>query len=201
MLEKSARIISVIFHPVLIPTLGFILLFNTEFYFSFLSWEAKRFVLLVLFFTTAVLPMLSVAILTLNRKYDVAMKKSNDRVLPLLFSSVFYYLGYLLLSKIKAYPVFKIYMLAAVLVIIFLMVVSLKWKISTHMAAIGSLTAALLSLSFRTGINPLWEVLLVVIVSGIIGSARIIAAKHSIWEIVSGYLTGFLIVYLVIYFA
>ncbi len=201
MLEKAAKITSVIFHPVLIPTLGFILLFNSGFYFSFLPWEAKRFVLLVLFFTTGILPMLSVAILALNRKYDVAMKNSSDRVLPLLLSSVFYYLGYLLLSKIKAYPVFNIFMLAAVLVIVVLMVVSLKWKISTHMAAIGSITAAFFSLSFRTGINPVWAILLMVLLSGIVGTARIIAAKHSIWEIFTGYITGFLIIYLVIYFA
>ena len=94
MATKLAKIISVIFHPVLIPTLGLFLLLNSGFYFSILNWEAKRFVLLVVFFSTAILPMISVAILALNPKFDLSMEKSRDRIIPLLSASIFYYMGF-----------------------------------------------------------------------------------------------------------
>lgn len=200
MIRQAAKIISTFFHPVLIPTLGFILLFNSGFYFSYLSWEAKRFVLLVVFFTTCILPLLSVAVLALNPKFNVAMNKANDRLVPYIFASVFYYIGYLLLAKISAYPVFKVFMLASVLVIVGLLLVSLKWKISAQMAAIGGLTGTLLALSFRTGINPAWAVVIVILVSGLTGTINLLQEKHTIGQVLAGYGLGFSVMYAVLYF-
>ncbi len=200
MAKRIANLISIIFHPVLILTLGFILLFNSEFYFSMLSWEAKKFVLLVVLFSTAILPMLSVAILALNPKFDVKMEHSRDRIIPLLTSSVFYYIGFLLLGKMKAFPVFKLFLIASVLVIILLLIISFKWKISNHMAAIGGLSGTLFALSFKTGVNPVNTLLFVVLASGLVGTARLILNKHTITELLAGYTLGFLVLYLVIFF-
>src|SRR6056297_697220 len=140
MLKKTAQIISVLFHPVLLPTLGFLLMFNSGFYFSYLSWEAKRYVLMVVLFTTGILPLLSTALLALKPKFDISLSKVSDRLMVLLFTSAFYYLGFVLLDRIKAYPVFKLVMIASVLVIIALLLISFKWKISSHMAALGGIT-------------------------------------------------------------
>lgn len=200
MLKQTAKIVSTILHPVLIPTLGFILLFNTGFYFSYLSWEAKRYVLLVVFFTTCILPLLSVAVLALNAKFDTSMTNTRDRLLPYMFTSVFYYIGYMLLSKISSYPVFKVLMLSSALVVIGLLIVTLKWKISSQMAAIGGLTGALLALSFRTGVNPVWAVLIVVLVSGIAGTLNLLQEKHNIWQVIAGYFWGLSVIYFIVYF-
>ncbi|MBT3385625.1 MAG: PAP2 family protein [Prolixibacteraceae bacterium] len=201
MAGKFAKIISIIFHPVLVPTLGLILLFNSGFYFSILSWEAKRFILLVVFFSTGILPLLTVAILALNPKFDISLDNSRDRIIPLLFSSVYYYLGYLLMNKMNAFPVFKIFLIASVIVIIALLMISFKWKISNHMAALGGLTGTLFALSFKTGINPLLAVVLAIFISGLVGTARLLLNKHKLWQLIAGYFLGFLILYLVIYLA
>ncbi|WP_319271957.1 phosphatase PAP2 family protein [uncultured Draconibacterium sp.] len=200
MSEKVARIISIIFHPVLIPTIGMFLLLHSGFYFELLLWEAKRFVLLVVFFTTCILPLLSVAILSLNPRFNVNMPNSRDRLVPLLSTSVFYYLGFILLRKVQAVPEFKLFMLASVLVIVALLVVSLKWKISNHMAAIGGLSGTLFALSFRNGVNPVYSVLIVVLLSGLIGTARLILGKHDLKQLIAGYGLGFIVLYLVLYF-
>ena len=200
MTKKLAKIISVIFNPLIVPTLGFLLLLNSGFYFSMISWEAKRFVLLVVLFTTCILPLLTIAVLALNPKFDITMNNHKERILPLLFSSVFYYLGYLLLNKMKAFSVFNLYLIASIIVIIILLLISFRWKISNHMAALGALTGALFALSFRLGINPIWFVLLLIIISGVVGSARLILNKHTLPEIAVGYLIGFSVLYLIIYF-
>lgn len=200
MSEKIARIISIIFHPVLIPTIGIFLLMHSGFYFELLLWEAKRFVLLVVFFTTCILPMLSVAVLSLNPRFDVNMPGNRDRLIPLLSTSVFYYLGFILLRKVQAVPEFKLFMLASVVVIVVLLVVSLKWKISNHMAAIGGLSGTLFALSFRSGVNPVYSVLIVVLLSGLIGTARLILGKHDLKQLIAGYGLGFIVLYLVLYF-
>lgn len=200
MTEKAAKVISIIFHPFLIPIFGFLALFNSGFYFSVLSGDAKRFVLLVVFFTTAILPMLSVAILALNPKFDITMQSVRDRVLPLLFSAIFYYIGFLLLNRIRIFPIFKMFLIASVLVIVLVLMITLKWKISTHMASVGGLTGTVFALSFRSGLNPLLLIVSVVLISGMVGTARLVLNKHSMSQITAGYALGFTILYLVIYF-
>lgn len=200
MAKKFAQIISLIFHPVLIPTLGFILLLNSGFYFSFITWEAKRFLLMVVLFSTGILPLLSMALLAINPKFELSFETGNQRALPLLVSSLSYYLGYFLLNKINAFPIFKIFLIAPVLVIVILLVLSLKWKISSHMAAMGGLTGALLALSFRTGTNPVWAIVSVFVASGLVASARLKLEKNKLWHLEAGYALGFVTLYLIIYF-
>ncbi|HPF50365.1 MAG TPA: hypothetical protein PK335_02265 [Draconibacterium sp.] len=198
--ERLAKFISIIFHPVVIPTLGMVLLLNSGFYFSMLSWEAKRFILMVVFFTTSILPMLTVSILALNQRFDINMNKSTDRIIPALASSVFYYLGFVLLGRVSIFPVLKLYMLASILVIVALLIISFKWKISIHMAALGSLAGTFFALSFRKGMNPVYALLIIILISGLVGTARLALKKHDIWQIVAGYFLGFLILYGVVYF-
>lgn len=157
--------------------------------------------MLVVFFTTCILPMLAVAIMALNPKFNTAMSENRDRILPLATSSIFYYLGFLLLSKLRAVPDFKIFMVATVLVIVALLIISFKWKISIHMAAIGGLTGTMFALSFRSGVNPVYPILIVVLVSGLVGTARLLLKKHNVLQIVAGYVLGFTILYISIYFA
>lgn len=198
--QRLAKIISIVFHPVLVPTLGMVLLLNSGFYFSMLSWEAKRYILLVIFFTTCILPLLAVSAMAISPRFDISMSKSTDRVLPQLAASIFYYIGFVLLGKLNLFPVFKLFMVASVLVIIALMLISMKWKISNHMAAIGAIAGVFFALSFRKGLNPVYSILVVILVSGLIGTARIALKKHSIWQVIAGYALGFAILYLVVYF-
>ena len=197
---KLAKFVSIIFHPVLVPVLGFILLFASGFYDSMLTTDAKRFILLVIFFSTSTLPLLAVAILALNTKFDILMPNNRDRILPLLFASVFYYIGFILLSKIHFIPIFKLYMIASVLLIVALLLISFKWNISIHMAAIGAVTATFFALSFRGGVNPMNAIVIVVIVSGLVGTARLVLNKNSLLQVAAGYILGFIILYPVIYF-
>ena len=155
---------------------------------------------MVVLFTTGILPLLSVALLALKPKFDISLSKVSDRLMVLLFTSAFYYLGFVLLDRIKAYPVFKLVMIASVLVIIALLLISFKWKISSHMAALGGITGAVLALAFRTGINPVFSVLVLVLAAGLTGTSRLILQKNSLAQVVAGYFLGLIIVYLVIYF-
>jgi membrane-associated phospholipid phosphatase len=198
--EKLAKIVSALFHPVLLPTLGFLLMFTAGFYDSMLTKEARQFILLVVFFSTATLPMLAIAILALNSKFDFLMPESRDRILPLLFASVFFYVGFILLSRIHFISMFKLFMIASVLLIVALLLISFKWNISIHMAAAGAVTATLFALSFRAGVNPVYAVIAVVLVSGLLGTARLALNKNNLLQVAAGYILGFVILYPVIYF-
>ena len=52
--QRIAQLLSLLFHPLLIPTYGFLLLMNSDFYFAMLSFEAKKLLLLIIFTQTTV---------------------------------------------------------------------------------------------------------------------------------------------------
>lgn len=199
-LQASARIISAIFHPLLIPTLGFLFLFNSEFYFSILPWALKKYMLLVVFITTGFLPAISIFVLSINSKFDINMEKNTDRTLALIISAVSYYIGYLFLKRLPSFPVYNILLIGSVLVQVILLPISMRWKISIHSAAIGGLVGGVLSLAFRLQENPVLLLSTVIIMAGLIGTSRLILSKHSQSQIYAGFTVGFLVLFLVLMF-
>ena len=196
----TARAASIVFHPLLIPTFGFLLLFNSDFYFSILPWNVKKYMLLVVFLSTCVLPAISIFILSLNPKFDLNMEKNTDRVLSLIFSAISYYLGYQLLKRLPIFPIYNVLLMGAVLVQIALLPISMRWKISAHAAAIGGLVGGILGLSFRLQENPVFLLSLLILVAGIVATSRLILGKHNQSQVYAGFLVGFLILILVISF-
>jgi len=192
-LTQTARIMSAVFHPLLIPTIGFVLLFNSGFYFSILPWSVVKFILLTVFLSTCVLPAISILILSLNPRFDIRMEKNTDRIMPLILSSAFYYVGYMILQKLPVYPIYKFFLISSILVQITLLFVTIRWKISAHAAAIGGLLGGFLMLSFRLQENPVWILSSLILAAGIVGTARLILGKHTVSQVSAGFLLGFTI--------
>lgn len=196
----SARVVSVIFHPLLIPTFGFLLLFNSGFYFSLLPWALKKYMLLVVFISTCALPAITVFILSLNSRFDLNMEKNTDRVLTLIISAIFYYIGYQILKRIPSFPVYNILLIGSVLVQVVLLPITMRWKISLHSAAMGGLVGGILGLSFRLQENPELLLSALILMAGLVGTSRLILSKHSLPQVYAGFSVGFLILLLVITF-
>jgi hypothetical protein len=188
-----ARIVSLVFHPLLIPTIGFIMLFNTELYFALIPWTVKRMILLIVFLSTCLLPALSIGFLSFARKIDLDMDRNTDRILPLILSSIFYYSGYMILNRLPVFPIYKFFLVASILVQVALMFVSMVWKISAHAAAIGGLLGGVMAISFLLQENPFHLFIGLIIVSGMVGTSRLILEKHSNMQVYTGFLLGFLI--------
>lgn len=195
--HSFSRIISLVFHPLLIPTWGFLLLSSSGFYFSLLPWSMKRYLLMVVIGSTCILPAIGLGLLSLNPKPNREVR-SSDRILPLLFSGIFYYLGYMLLEKVPVFPVFNLFIIAAILVQLALIVTSLRWNLSIHAAAIGGLIGGIMGISFRLQENPVLILSFLILAAGMIGTSHLILRKNTAWEIYSGFLIGFVILNLVI---
>jgi hypothetical protein len=195
-----ARIASIIFHPLLIPTWGFLMLFNSGLYFTLISDANKKMVLGIVLLSTCIFPILSIGLLGLSSRFDTHMEKNTDRVLPLIFSSIFYYAGYLLLRHMPIFPIYGFFLIAAILIQIALMLVSLSWKISTHSAAIGGLLGGFLALSFLFHVYPFLILISLVLISGLVGTSRLILEKHTNIQVYSGFFLGFGIMNLLFFF-
>jgi len=91
-------------------------------------------------------------------------------------------------------------LIGSVLVQVVLLPISMRWKISVHLAAIGGLIGGFLSLAFRLQENPVFLLSSLIIVAGMIGTARLILSKHTEYQIYAGFTTGFLILFLILSF-
>ena len=65
------------------------------------------------------------------------------------------------------------------------------WKISTHTAAIGGIAGALVAFSGKFSYNPVWWLCLVILVAGLVGTARMILRQHTLAQVVAGFAVGF----------
>ncbi len=189
--------ISVVFHPLIMPTLAFLFLMNSGFYFTLLSFDAKKIILLIVFSSTFLLPLVSIGLMGLSTRFKPDLDKGPDRVIPMLSTAIFYYVGFYALGRLNVYPVYKVFLISSILIIVVLMIISVRWKISVHMAGIGGLIGAFVALSLRLGLNSSLPLCIFIGIAGLIGSSRLILGKHTSVQIYAGFLTGFGVNYLI----
>ena len=63
-------------------------------------------------------------------------------------------------------------------------------EISTHSAAIGGVTGALMAFAAIFNFNPVWWICLLLLLAGMVGTSRIILRQHKLEQVVAGYLVG-----------
>lgn len=195
-MKVFSKIISVLFHPMLMPTLGIFVIFQAGTHVSFLPFEAKRIIYITVFLTTCILPLsLLPLLLQFGAIKSFQMETPRERVLPVFFTGFFFYLGYLLLKKMGVSGIIGNFMLASLIAVLSAVVVTVFWKISLHTIGIGGVAGAVMALAFRYGMDLSLLVFLLLLASGITASARLYLGAHKPAQVYVGFLWGFLIVF------
>lgn len=202
MLRKLAIAISVIMHPLLMPTLLFALLF----YYAPvvtrpISREAALYVLLAIFITTFVLPMVSItalrlsSIMTANKMAALSMPIRKERVLPFFFTSMFYIITtYMFFSKFRVNQALVVTLAGTTVIIILISMVTLFLKVSTHSASAGGFVGFLMGIGFKYPQEQmLWPLIVVLMLGGLAMSARLYLNEHKPLEILIGYGIGLIV--------
>ncbi|MDA3778699.1 MAG: hypothetical protein PF487_00460, partial [Bacteroidales bacterium] len=114
-------------------------------------------------------------------------------IIPFAITSAIYFFCYFLLHRLMIPIIIENFILTTFIIVLILLIISYKWKISAHMIGIGGLTGALIAFSFSLKLNLLIYLLPVIILSGFIASSRLILKMHNPQEIYSGWLIGFII--------
>ena len=81
-------------------------------------------------------------------------------------------------------------LVAAMVIEVLCTVINLKWKISSHMAAIGGLAGALVAFAQIFSFNPVWWLCLVILIAGFIGTSRMILRQHTLPQVLAGFFLG-----------
>ena len=192
---KLARVISYVFHPLLMPSYVLLLLINLDgLLTNTIPFSYKMALSGVVFLTTVLSPLFLTWILyRLGIISSLFLAHKEERVYPVLAISVFYYLTYYLLRGVHVSAIFSYYMLVATLLAILSLIVNFYWKISLHMVGVGSITGLFLGLAFNFGMNLNIEIFTGILLAGIIGYARLKTNSHQPAEIYTGFMMGVIV--------
>lgn len=197
-----AKIISYLLHPLLIPLVGVLIIYNSGLYLPFSHTKAIALLLLVLGISTVLIP-LSLIPFFLYQKIisSIEMKDNRERIVPLLFTTIIYYVTYLLLLRLNVTSIIPGFLLAIACTLVVTTIVTYYIKISMHMAGIGGLAGLLVYISLEYYINIIIFLLPVIVLSGILGTVRLILNAHKHSEIYLGWFIGFIgiLIVMVIY--
>ncbi|MCD8297889.1 MAG: phosphatase PAP2 family protein [Prevotella sp.] len=186
----AAKVLSSLFAPFYLPLVGLIglLLFS---YLSLLPWPYKAFLLVMVCLFTILLPRLLIRVY--RRYYGwslVEMGHKERRVIPYVISIICYMLCYYFMTLAHVPHLIGSIVIAALVVQIACAMVNIYIKISVHTAAIGGVIGALMAFSAIFGFNPVWWLCIVLILSGLVGTSRMILRQHSLHEVIFGFLLG-----------
>lgn len=196
-MKQFLKVISFVFQPLLMPTFGIGMLLFTNlalFYTDIWKW----FALGGTFLFTAILP--ATPILMMMRKgqiKDLYISKREQRTFPYLFSLLAYIFWTVFMWRVLQVPFFIVAMgIGSVLSIIIITLVNMKWKISAHLSGIGGLTGGVFAFCYVMAVNPVWLMILMLVISALTALSRIELKAHTPAQTLAGFTVGFLMVFL-----
>lgn len=186
----TARIMSMVFTPFYLPLVGLVALFLFS-YMSMLPMLYKLPMLITVYVFTVLLP----SVLIHTYRYfqgwtSRELGKKERRIVPYLISILCYFGCFFLMEYRNTPRVISIILVAALAIQMVCAFINIWWKISTHTAAIGGVAGALLAYSIIFGFNPMWWLCIVLILAGMVGTARMILRQHSLSQVVVGFFVG-----------
>jgi hypothetical protein len=193
-LKTLAKIVSYLFHPLVMTTLGMLVLLHSGTSLSVLQPEVKRLTIIVTALFTFVFPASMMIILYLTRVIrNIELNERRDRVLPMALTIIFYLFTFFVMRGIPQLTGGHIVFLFCPPVALFLaLVVNHFMKPSIHMAGIGVLTGTILVVILIYGAALQALFIVTVLAGGLVGSARLGLGLHRPGEIFAGFMIGFL---------
>jgi len=193
--EKAARIISVLFHPLLMPTYASLLLFNIPSHFNLSLPPNYRYLVPAFVFTSTFVFSVLIMLIYLKMGFvkSLEMNDRKERTLPLITMAGIYYLTYHLLIQGPVPTLFNFFMLGATVLVLISLLINYMTKISIHMLAMGGLfgTFAGLAIGFHYDLRLL--LFLLALAAGLTGFARLKLEAHTEAQVYTGYGLGVLV--------
>jgi hypothetical protein len=190
--ESLAKIVAIIFHPLLIPVYGLIIIFFAPTLLGYLSFNVKKLLLFIMLINNVLLP---ISLLPFFKYRNIisswTISERKERNLPLILTTALYCTTSYIVFRFPI-PVFlKSFIFAAAFLSLVVTIINFWWKISIHSVGAGALLGLVLSLSLKM-LTPLeWYLVPLILVAGLILSSRLRLNLHSPSQVWVGLFTGF----------
>lgn len=196
--EHLAYFISLIFHPLLLPTFLFaLLIFHAPSLVAPWNGDRKFILLGMVFVFTFLLPFtLSFLQFYFDSKHPPAQFLSLDdkrsRVKPFVLSAIIYFaFAYLMHEHLQLNPVIPAIVAGTASSILLSGIISYFWKVSIHGVGAGGVTGFIIVLNEGYADGELFYFVPgIVVLSGLILSARLYLNEHTPSQVLAGWLLG-----------
>ncbi|HNP06930.1 MAG TPA: hypothetical protein PKN99_04860 [Cyclobacteriaceae bacterium] len=193
-MKGTAKVISVIFHPLLMTTYLFLLL--TYFLPVILQpAQPSLWIILLIFVTTFALPATNFLLLRLTGSInDLSMPHRHQRILPFIFiSAIYVFVTVMFYWKFPIPNLLRLMMIVSTMVV-FATVVTFFYKLSVHSLAMWGAVGMMLPMNKVSEVGSLLiPTAIVIIIAGVVMSARLALNAHTPREILIGSTSGFAI--------
>lgn len=184
--KKAATAVSWIFHPFFMPTYMILMLLSMT-VLSLYATPLKLYLLWVVALYSLIIPGLMLFVLRpLGFISSYRIDNRKERYIPLLIGMACYVLCALTFAKIPAMMFLRKFMFGAAACELLCLVVSLRWKISLHMTAMGAAVAVLLLLNYF-GTPAMIPLVLTTLAAGALASSRLYLGCHTPAQIAAGF--------------
>ncbi len=186
-----ARTISAVFHPLLMPLYGMLIIFSAPTLLGFLPFTIKKVLFIIVLINNVLVPLSLIPYFKYrNIIASWTIEDRKERTIPLIATSFFYSVTVYLIFRFNI-PVFiKSFVLISAFLAIAVTIINFWWKISIHSVGVGALTALVVVLSVKMQ-TPLSLFLVAVVLSaGIVMTSRLYLNAHTPGEVWSGFLLG-----------
>lgn len=198
--RNASLVISTLFHPVFVNLYGLVALILLSPYLSLgLTRNAQLFYVGFIFVTAGVLPIMAVLVLRLLGKVQsILLDVQDERNVPYLITATVYLFDYYLLSRMHTPALLRAYVLACACIVVAVVIVNHFYKISVHAASLGALIAIILTVAQAPMFDLRYLLVIVFILTGITLSARLFLHAHTLLQVISGWVLGFVVMYLIL---
>jgi hypothetical protein len=203
MKNSLAKILSALLHPLLMPTIGILILFNSGTIYEFLSFPAQKVIFIIVILSTIILPLTFVPFYVFQKIIkNVQMDDRRERLIPFFVTFILYVFCYYLLIRLNAPELKTIvnFILIGAISTLLIFGLSFRWKISAHMTGIGAMLGSLIAFSFILKVNLELYIVITILLSGILAYSRLTLNKHKPYQIYSGWAIGIVVSLLILFF-
>lgn len=190
-LIRTAKVLSSLFSPLYAPVWVFFGLFMFS-YLKMLPWMYKLLILFIVYFFTVFIPTVGITLFRVFKKWShLELSHREHRHLPYVVTLLSYGACLVLMTEMNVAMFFRGVVMAALISQIICIIVNIWWKVSTHMVGMGGLVGALNAFSILFFYNPIWPFCGLLLLSGALGTSRIILRQHSLAQVLVGFAIGY----------
>jgi len=191
--RMAAHVISVVFHPLFIATyVTAFLLYVHPYVFSGFPEGLKFFRLVSVIFNTAFVPLFAVFLMwRLKLVESMMLKTQKDRIIPLIIATIFYFWIMYVSNNLPENPeIFSIFLKGSFIAVCVAWFFNIFFKISMHAVAIGAALTFFIYFSFTDSEPSGLYLAIVVLITGLVLTARMIVSDHTPGDIYVGLFFG-----------
>ncbi len=201
-LMRIASLVGDVFSPLLMATYAMVIaLWLTPM--NRLPFNVRAWSSVGVFFITCLVPALTVLLLLRSgRISDVSISDRRQRPFPFMVGVVCYIIAAIFLAVLNAPRWLVCFFIAATLVAVVELIVSLRWKISAHAGAAGGLLGFVWWLCARHALigDPFITLSATILMVGVVCWARMLMRHHTFGQVCAGAALGFLVEFLMLIF-